>query len=231
MQKQTIGEALIDSLDLSGKTVLDIGCGDGSLVRLIAEQGAAVMGIDPNAGQIAAARAKAKIGTETFQEGVAENLPAKDGSVDVVVFSNSLHHVPVVHMESAVAEAARVLKPDGILYVAEPLAEGPRFELSRQLEDETAVRKRVVEILNTAQRWGLEEERRFYHATEFNYGAFEDFTTHAIKVAPERAGRIAAKEVELRDAFLRIGKKASDGNGWVFEQPHRVNILRKRKPA
>ena len=40
--------------------------------------------------------------------------------MDGVFFFRSLHHVPIDAMEAALAEAARVLKPDGFLCVMEP---------------------------------------------------------------------------------------------------------------
>ena len=71
----------------------------------------------------------------------AESLPVADGSVDGVFFFRSLHHVPVEHMDTALAEAMRVLKPGtGFLCVIEPAVTGTYFKVMRPFHDETLVR-------------------------------------------------------------------------------------------
>ena len=101
------------TLDLSGRRVVDIGCGKGGPTIHMARQGATVLGIDPDSDRIAAAReAAARESIEvTFEEGFAQSLPVADGTLDVAVFTNSLHHVPVDAIADALREAARVLKP------------------------------------------------------------------------------------------------------------------------
>jgi SAM-dependent methyltransferase len=89
-----------DFCDLGG-VVLDVGCGpqDFPSYALGADH---LVGIDPLAG-----------GPRRFQfvKGIGEYLPFRDASFDHVVFATSLDHVLVPSL--ALAEAARVLKPDG----------------------------------------------------------------------------------------------------------------------
>ena len=68
-------------------------------------------------------------------------LPEPDHEADLVLFVFSLHHVPGAKLERALAEARRVLRPSGRLYVAEPLAQGPHQYIIELFHDETAVRK------------------------------------------------------------------------------------------
>ena len=56
------------------------------------------------------------------RQGAADALPMPDQSADLVLFVFSLHHVPGRQAQWAMAEARRVLRPSGRLYVAEPLA-------------------------------------------------------------------------------------------------------------
>ncbi len=133
-------EVIEELLELDGARVADIGCGDGALTRLMTRLGARVTGIEPSAGQLSRARAAELAGDEVYLQGVAEALPLPDASLDVVLFFNSLHHVPVEHQARALAEAARALKPGGRLCVIEPLARGPHFQANRIIEDETEVR-------------------------------------------------------------------------------------------
>jgi len=117
-------DVIRQSLALQGARVLDVGCGDGILVRLMAREGAAVTGLEISEDQLARARAAATVAGESYRVGRAEALPFDDEVFDIVVFFNSLHHVPVEDQETALAESARVLKPGGHLLVVEPLAEG-----------------------------------------------------------------------------------------------------------
>lgn len=61
--------------------------------------------------------------------GVGERLPFAGGTFDLVLFFNSLPHVPPGAQAAALAEAARVLRTGGDLVVVEPPAGGPGFDL------------------------------------------------------------------------------------------------------
>lgn len=97
-----------------GKFVLDIGCGGGLISKPMIEQGALVAGIDLSPESIAAARA-ACAGQGDFKVGDARKLPFGDRSFDTVLMADLLDHIPDYPM--ALAEAARVLKPGGRLFV------------------------------------------------------------------------------------------------------------------
>jgi ubiquinone/menaquinone biosynthesis C-methylase UbiE len=58
----------------------------------------------------------------------AQNLKLEDAAVSFVIFNESLHHMPEV--KKALAEAARVLKPKGKLFLYEPYAYNPYRRLS-----------------------------------------------------------------------------------------------------
>ena len=105
--------------DLAGARVLDIGCGDGALVRAFAARGASVTGVDPDPAMLEAARrptAEADV-PATFLEGRAENLPFPDAAFDVVTAMTVLCFVP--DAKGAVYEMARVLRPGGRLVLGE----------------------------------------------------------------------------------------------------------------
>ena len=62
-------------------------------------------------------------------------------------------------LTTALAEARRVMRPDGAVYVAEPLAEGDFFALTSFVEDEVEVRAAAQAALAGAARAGLERAR------------------------------------------------------------------------
>jgi SAM-dependent methyltransferase len=215
---------LDEVLDVRERDVLDAGCGEGWLVRRLSSAGARALGLDPL--HVALERARRDDATAPpgrYVQGGAEALPFRDACFDVVVFFNSLHHVPVDSLDVALEEAARVLRPDGVVYVQEPLAQGPFFELVRTVEDETEVRAAAQDALARAAagRFALRLRRDGVIATWL--ADFEAFRARMVSVDPARVAALADLETELRADFERLGRR-SDG-GYVFEQPFRAHLL------
>ena len=108
----------------AGRRLLDVGCGTGTLAILAARLGgpdARVSGIDPAPRQIARARARARrAGLDIdFREGVIEDLPFADASVDAVTSTLMMHHLPDELQAKGLAEIERVLKPGGRVVIAD----------------------------------------------------------------------------------------------------------------
>ena len=98
----------------SGKQVLDIGCGDGTLSQDIARQvpGVTVTGIDSCAERIETARSRYDLPNLEFVLGDArEQLPA--GEYDVVVLSNVLEHID--HRVDLLQTILRSVKPERLI--------------------------------------------------------------------------------------------------------------------
>ena len=220
-----VSDQLLSAVDLKGKRVLDVGCGDGSLTRLMAEQGARVTGIDTDAGQLAKARATPVVAGEIYVEGVAQALPADDRTVDLVVFANSLHHVPLDQQDKAMAEAARVLVAGGEVFISEPLAEGPHFQLTRIINDETELRAGALAAIRAAGRRGLSAIGETLIMQASRYDDFEGYRQRQTAVEPSRAPLLEVHDAELRAAFETFGRR--EAGGWYFDQPMRINRLRK----
>src|SRR6266446_3175955 len=107
-----------------GETVLDVGCGTGTLALEAYERVGAtgrLCGIDPAPQQITRARRKAaRRGLPIdFQAGVIEQLTFPDQSFDVVLSTLMMHHLPDDLKRQGLAEIARVLKPGGRLLVVD----------------------------------------------------------------------------------------------------------------
>ena len=100
--------------DLTGSTVLDLGCSLGFFVEAALHAGATSIGVDIDVPGLAAARA-ARDDRASFLCADGEALPFPDGSVDVVVFNHIYEHV--VDADLVMAEIRRVLKPEGVLYL------------------------------------------------------------------------------------------------------------------
>lgn len=104
----------------SGARVLEIGCGTGAVTRVLAGRPgvAEAVGVDPSPVFLAKAR---EIAGDTanlaFEEGDGRSLPFADADFHTVVMHTTLCHIP--RPERVLAEALRVLRPDGTLAVCD----------------------------------------------------------------------------------------------------------------
>jgi SAM-dependent methyltransferase len=98
--------------------VLDVACGTGNTTIPLARRGMQVTGLDlaPNLLVQARARAAEEGVTAEFIEGDAEQLPFADGTFDAVVTMLGAMFAP--RPELVASESARVLKPGGMLAMA-----------------------------------------------------------------------------------------------------------------
>lgn len=205
---------------VAGLAIADIGCGEGALGRELASQGANVTGFDPF---IEPAHASA-VGTGAWQlvRATAQALPAPDASFDLVLFVFSLHHVPQQQLAGALAEARRVLRRNGRLYVAEPVAEGPHQYIVELFHDETAVRAAANAALagHAAPHFG--SERVLSYVDVRHYASFDAFAARMI--ANMRFNGYAETQV-LAPAVRRRFAETAARYGDSFDQPVRAHLF------
>ena len=218
-------DVIRELLPLKGARVLDVGCGDGALTRSMARAGAVATGIDISETRLSQARAAEKVAGADYKEGRGEKLPFADGSVDAVLYHNALHHVPVELQAAALVEAARVLRPGGRVLVIEPLAHGPYFELVRQIEDETEVRRAAYEAMQKTKSFRMEREDTY--DAPVRHKDFATYEARSVGIHPQRKDKFDKLRPQMTKDFERLGRRAADG--YHFSQPTRVNLL--VKPA
>jgi len=119
----------IDKLPFSfrgDERLLDVGCGDGRVARLLRERVAGVVAVD-----VEESPAWADADGLAFGVADGERLPFEDASFDLVHSKDSLHHMN--DPAAALAEYRRVLKPGGVLVVVEGNRYNPSFYLHMTL--------------------------------------------------------------------------------------------------
>jgi SAM-dependent methyltransferase len=223
---QSHEEVLAGFVDVAGKRVVDVGCGSGGLVRWLRGQHADVVGVECGEVMLRMARESDPDHPESYLEGVGQDLPLPDAEFDVVVYSYSLHHVPAEHMVAALREANRVLRPEGTLYVVEPIAAGPGHEVIKLIDDETEVRSLAQRALEQAEGVGLElvTEHR-YNSRMISSGA-DALAERVVGVDPRRARRMEEQRAQFVERFNTLATPVE--GGYALDQENRIKIFRRR---
>ena len=110
---------IASKLDLSGKNLLDVGCGGGILAEALHDYGANVTGLDAAGPGIEIAKMHAKENNKsiTYFELTAEQLLSdSEERFDVVTCLEVLEHVP--DPELLVKTCINLLKPEGLLFLS-----------------------------------------------------------------------------------------------------------------
>lgn len=117
-------ERLLDQAQIaSGETVLDLGCGTGTLAISLKQRDAraAVTGLDADPEVLSRARRKAAEADVQldFVEGLSTRLPFPDDHFDVVLSTLFFHHLTLEDKQRSLREVRRVLAPRGRLHVVD----------------------------------------------------------------------------------------------------------------
>ena len=112
--------------------IADLGAGEGAFALLLAQRATKVIAVDSSSKMIEVSREQALrhgVKNVEYRLGDMEELPIEDRAVDLVFFSQSLHHA--LHPERAILEAWRILVPGGRIVVLDLLKH--RFEEAREI--------------------------------------------------------------------------------------------------
>ena len=206
---------------VAGLRIVDIGCGEGRLTRALAALGARVTGCDPF---IAAATAWTEHGAGSYRlvKAAADDIPEPDHQADLVLFVFSLHHVPGEKLQAALAEARRLLRPSGRLYVAEPLAQGPHHYVVAPFHDETVVRRAAAAALARFARPHFAAAEVLSYADQRSYA---DFDTFADRMIANMRFNGYTKNAVLAPEVRRRFAETSAAHGGRFDQPVRIDYF------
>ncbi len=198
-----VAEALGVLAPLDGRVVGDVGCGSGRYIDSLRGAGARVVGIDLSVGMLAGVSSPLALVAADSQ-----SLPLTDASVDVVMMMHMLYHVPDPAM--AVAEAARVLRPDGKLLVG---TNGTRHlaemnELWLPLLDRTGLRAPLEDSGLVNPRVTADDARRCirkeFRDPDVRWLRSSVIVTDAFPVVRHAASTTAAQAVgDHRDELIR----------------------------
>ena len=207
--------------------IIELGCGAAALSRSLLKRfpACAVTALEVDERQHAKNLLDPQPGLDFVKAG-AQAIPFGDGRFDLALMLKSLHHVPLDLLDAALAEVHRVLRPEGLLYVSEPVFAGALNEVMRLFHDEEIVRAaalRAIERALASGAWEQVAETRF--ETPVHYRDFAEFEQRMIGVTFVDHRLDAATLRAVRERF----EPHITADGAHFVRPMRVNLLRKRR--
>lgn len=223
---QTLDEIyLIETLNLDNKTILELGCGNATMTKQLGSNGLNRKIIACEVDEVQHEKnLKLDIENIEFKLNGAQKIDLKDESVDIIFMFKSFHHIPYDLMKEALKEIKRVLKPNGLVYISEPLFKGHQNELIAMFHDEQQVRIDAFEHIKEA----VESEqfklfREIFFQTEVIYENFEDFKAKQMNLTYNDNNITNELENKIKDKFNSF----NNGKQTSFMKPFRVDILQK----
>ncbi len=214
--------AITAHCDLTGKELLEVGCGTGRITRDLACHARRVVAVDPDEAALAKARTAVPAPNVTFlpmPDGVLDFPPA---SFDVVIYTLSLHHVPLAHMDESLRTVAGLLREGGIIVVVEPGDGGSFMEIKERFGagsgDERPGRDAAIRGMNRLDGWTVGETVLF--RVQFLFADGDDFIAAKL---PGFGEKPEAYRREVRE-FLARHKTPE---GIVLDGGRRLNVLRR----
>ena len=217
-------EVIKKFVELGGKSLIDAGCGDMTVAKMLAGNGASVLAIDPDPVQAKRNREADPILGINFVESGAETIPVGDNTVDGVFFSYSLHHIPAEIYPEVFQEVRRVIKPGGFLYVIEP-TDCPLNQVMMLFHDEERERAAAQAALHELAKPYFEDCIEVEYHNLRQYESFEEFARHfASRSFNSLYSEDDVRAPQVQEAFERFGAP-----NYQFTAPKRVMVLRNLK--
>src|SRR5579863_6597198 len=149
---KSLAEALLRLMP--ALVIADLGAGDGTFALLLAQRAERVIAVDASANMLEFGREQAArhgIDNVDFRLGDMEEPPIDDAAIDLVFFSQSLHHA--LHPDRAVHQAARILRPGGRIAILD--LSKHRFEEARELYADERLGFSEAELMELLEKSGF----------------------------------------------------------------------------
>jgi len=212
---------ILSHCDITGKDVLEIGCGKGRITRDLAMHARRVIAVDPDDDALGKARidiAAANVDFLLAPTGIPY-LPAE--TIDVVIYTLSLHHVPAGEMSNSLRSAVNLLRKEGVIVVVEPGDSGSLTVAKERFGagsgNERLAKDLAIRAMHALEGWTVGETIHF--RTLFQFVDAEDFLASML---PDyrRQSEFFVNEVR---SFLELHRTM---DGIILDADRRLNVLR-----
>jgi SAM-dependent methyltransferase len=187
-------------LGTRARDVLEVGPGEGGLTRILLGRGHVVTALDLAQGWLVRLPDSA-----TKVAGEVTALPFADRSFDAVVAAEVIEHIP--EQNRALGEAARVLRPGGLLVVTVPYREtltyvncpecGARFEVNGHVH-----RFEGPELEQALRAAGLRPRSRFVGSSRLAREMLRRFPVEALLPVITRMDRLTYRSQRVSDTWM-----------------------------
>jgi SAM-dependent methyltransferase len=184
-------------------SVLEVGAGTGKLTAELIAQGHDVLATEPDENMLAVLRESLPVARTALA--TAEELPAGDRSIDVVVAAQAFHWFD---HDVALPEIARVLKPGGVLAMVWNLRDD-KIPWVRRLGDLIGTQEQLTDPSEVIAASGLfepVESQRFKHWQDINRDSVVDLVLSRSNVSTLPDDERAAKLAEVAAFYDDFGR-------------------------
>lgn len=213
---------ILSQCELRDKDVLEIGCGKGRITRDLALHARRLVASDPDPAALATARTAIAAANVEFVQAPDGVPDLAAGSFDLVIYTLSLHHVPVAQMSGSLRSAAGLLRKSGAIVVIEPGDGGSFTEAKERFGagsgDERLVREAAIRAMHALEGWQAEETILF--RTLFHFSDEEDFLNSMLPGYQQQPHSFACEVLD----FL---KRYRSADGIILHADRRLNVLRR----
>jgi len=214
-------------LNLRGASVLELGCGGAEKTRAMAERTgpASITAVEIDTIQHQKNLNITDLPKVTFKSYGAQEIAEPDNSFDTVIMFKSLHHVPQSSLDQALLEICRVLKPGGLAYLSEPVFAGDFNEIMRLFHDEELVRQQAFDaIIRAIDNKVMVLEEEYFFKNTIRLPSFEVYLDNILGVTHTNHKLDQTTIAEVKRRFMQHERD----EGFVFQIPNRVDLLKKR---
>lgn len=163
---------VLNAGDISAMTAVDLGCGSGRHMKLLAELGLTeIVGIDASFEALVISR---KHCPGPLLQGNNKHLPIKDKVADIIIAWGSLHYSNKIDLIAMLEEIQRILKRDGCLFATLRSSRDTYLKKGRHLGNDTWITD-LHDINGSIASFYSEDEvnTAFSIFSEFSYGLIE----------------------------------------------------------
>ena len=205
-----------------GNKILDMGCAQGNIATLLAEQGFETVALDLNQNFLNYAKKKREFGNIAYICESALEMPFKNEQFDAVILGELIEHV--AYPEKLLQEAKRVLKSGGLMIVTTPnnhiflgMLSGIKPELFEDVKDRNKLLKRQfgpagkdhLFVFDKKSLNALLERQGFEIISEGYINSFlmNPFTYHLLKFIPDSLVKIPFLNSKLSLGLYAVARK------------------------
>ena len=207
---ETLGALIELAAPRPGERWLEAACGPGVVARALAPRTGSVHGVDLTPRMIELARREAAaLPNVTFAVADATDLPDPDGTYDGAIARFTIHHIPVP--AGLVEELARVVKPGGVVVLADhvadddPAAAAWAQEIERLRDPSHWASLTLDELRGLGEDAGLVLEQEQVHPLALDWNGWLERGSGTAAARP-LIERLLDDEPQAADAFRKDGE-------------------------